>query len=367
MLVLKRFLYHSDWMLTAAVLLTVGIGLIAVWSFAPQASRLFEKQLLWALAGLAVFFTLALIDYRLFRNHGGLLLSLYVVTIFLLGALFLVAPTTRGVVGWFQVLGLGIQPVEPVKLALALVLAKYFSRRHIEIGRLRNLLISVTYAAIPIALVLMQPDLGSALIIGALWFAVVVFSGIRARHFAAFLLLGLALSLFAWGSLLAPYQKARLVAFLDPYRDPQGAGYQTIQAMIAAGSGGLLGKGIGYGSQSHLNFLPEPETDFIFAAFTEETGLVGAALLLAIYGVLYWRMLKIGFGAKDNFSKLFCLGFTSFVFAEFAIHIAMNLGLLPVTGIGLPLVSYGGSNLITTLAGLGILQSIRIHSQPETG
>lgn len=366
MVSIQKFLYRSDWTLTIALALVIAIGLVAIWSFSEPASQLFPKQLLWVAIGGAVFFVLASLDYRLFRNHGGFLVILYCLAIMFLGALFLFAPATRGVVSWFQVLGAGIQPVEPMKLVLVLVLAKYFSRRHVEIARLHHLLISATYAALPIVLVLAQPDLGSALILGMIWLALVVFSGIRLRHFVISVVLLAVLSGVAWSSLLAPYQRARLSAFLDPYRDPEGAGYHTIQAMIAAGSGQLLGKGIGYGSQSHLNFLPEPQTDFIFAAFTEETGFIGGAILLALYGILFWRMLAIGLAAKDNFSKLYVLGLVSFVFTEFFIHVAINLGLLPVTGIGLPLVSYGGSNLITTLAGLGILQSIKINSVPET-
>ncbi len=366
MLILKRFLHHSDWLLTAALALAIGIGLVAIWSFSPPAFQLFGRQLLWAAIGALAFFVLALTDYRLFRNHGGFLVILYFLGIVFLGSLFLFAPTTRGVVSWFQLAGAGIQPVEPMKLVLALLFAKYFSRRHIEIARVRHLFITAAYALLPVLLVLAQPDLGSAVILGMIWLAVVVFSGIRLRHFLIFFMLLAVLSAGAWSSLLAPYQKDRILAFLNPYRDPQGAGYHTIQAMIAAGSGGLIGKGIGYGSQSHLNFLPEPETDFVFAAFTEETGFVGAAILLGVFGVIYWRMLKIGAAAKDNFSKLYVLGFAAFIFTEFLIHVAMNLGLLPVTGIGLPLISYGGSNLIVTLAGFGILQSIRINSVPET-
>lgn len=361
----REFFYRSDWLLTVVVALCLGIGLVSILSFAPPSSRMLEKQFLWAGLGLAAFFAFSLIDYRLFRNHGGFLVLLYLIAAALLVLLLFIAPTTRGVVSWFKVLGAGIQPVEPMKLVLVLILAKYFSRRHVEIARIRHLIISASYTALPIGLVLLQPDLGSSLIIGAVWLVMVVASGIRVRHLAVFFLLAALLGLMAWNSLLAAYQKERIFAFLDPYRDPQGIGYHTIQAMIAAGSGQIFGKGIGYGSQSQLNFLPEAETDFIFAAFAEETGLVGAAILLGLFAVIFWRMIAIGIQAKDNFSKLYAIGFCAFVFAAFAIHVAINLGLLPVTGIGLPLVSYGGSSLITILAGLGILQSIRINSQPE--
>lgn len=356
---------RTDRLLTAVAVLLVAIGLVAVWSFAPPASGLFPRQAVWVVMGLAVFFMFSAIDYRLFRNHGLFLVLIYLATLALLVALLAFAPATRGVKAWLSLGAASLQPVEPMKLALALVLAKYFSRRHVEIARLRHLAISGLYVGVAALLVLAQPDLGSAIILAAIWIAIVAFSGIRLRHFAAFLLLSAAGALAAWLWLLAPYQQDRITAFFDPYRDPQGAGYSTIQAMVAAGSGRLLGKGIGYGTQSHLNFLPEAETDFIFAAFAEETGFVGAVILLVLFALLAWRMMAIGVQAADNFSKLFVVGFAAFFFSALFIHVGMNLGLLPVTGIGLPLVSYGGSSLVTVLAGLGIVQSIRIHSRAE--
>ena len=364
---IRQFFYHADWALIGVMAILIAIGLIAVWSFSPPSSRLFEKQILWVALGLAAFFVFSLIDYRIFRNHGLLLVGLYSAVIILLMILLAVGPVTRGVKGWFQLGGAGIQPVELAKLILVLVLAKYFSRRHIEISRIRHLVISGIYTGFMSILVLVQPDLGSTLIFAAIWLAVVFFSGIKLRHLALFFLLASMLALVGWVWFLHPYQKARITSFINPYHDARGAGYNTIQAMIAAGSGKIWGKGIGYGTQSHLNFLPEPQTDFIFAAFTEETGFIGAAIILVLFGVLFWRMLRIGMQAQDNFSKIFVIGMTASIFSAFFIHVSINLGLLPVTGIGLPLISYGGSSLITTLTGIGILQSIHINSRPEVG
>ncbi|MEK9147935.1 MAG: rod shape-determining protein RodA [Patescibacteria group bacterium] len=361
----KKFILLADWTLAASVLVLLAIGLLAVWSFSPPASGLFPRQLLWVLLGLAAFFVFSLVDYRIFRNHGLFLVFLYLAVLAMLLALLLFAPSTRGVKAWFHIGSASIQPVELMKLVLILVLAKYFSRRHIEIARLRHLVISGLYVGGAVFLVLLQPDLGSSLILAAIWLAVVFFSGIRWRHLIIFFLLAAILAVAAWSSLLAPYQKERITAFFNPYRDPQGAGYNIIQAMVAAGSGQLFGKGIGYGTQSHLNFLPEPETDFIFAAFAEETGFIGAIILLGLFGFLGWRIIAVGTQAQDNFSKLYVLGFAAFMFSQAFLHIAVNLGLLPVTGIGLPLISYGGSGLITILIGLGILESIRIHARTE--
>lgn len=363
----RQFLYHADWLFVSVVFVLLCIGLIAVWSFSPPASNLFERQILWVVFGLGAFFVSSLIDYRIFRNHGLFLVLLYVFAILLLASLLAFGPVTRGVRAWFQIGGAGIQPVEVMKLVLVLVLAKYFSRRHVEISRIKHLVISGLYVGLAALLVLVQPDVGSAIILAAIWLAVLFFSGIQRKHLFLFFIVGLVIVAVAWSWFLLPYQKARITGFLDPYHDPRGAGYNTIQAMIAAGSGGVWGKGIGFGTQSHLNFLPEAETDFIFSAFTEETGIAGALILLGLFGVLFLRMLKIGIHAEDNFSKLFVIGFTASIFSAFFIHISINLGLLPVTGIGLPLISYGGSSLVTVLIGLGILQSIRIHSRAEVG
>lgn len=361
----RQFARRADWPLVATTLLLVAIGLVAVWSFAPPSANLFWRQILWALIGLAACAVFASVDYRIFKNHGVFLLFLYAATVILLIALLLFAPATRGVRAWFQIGSAGVQPVELVKLVLVLVLAKYFSRRHIEIARIRHLVVSGIYVGVAALFVMMQPDLGSAIILGAIWLAMVTFSGIHGKHVAIFGALFIAASVIAWFTVLEPYQKARITSFINPYHDPRGGGYNTIQAMIAAGSGGVSGKGIGYGTQSHLSFLPEAETDFIFAAFAEEMGFAGALALLALFGIFFWRIAKIGMQAQDNFAKLFVLGFGSYLLAEMLVHMAINLGMLPVTGIVLPFISYGGSSIVTILAGVGILESIRIHSRSE--
>ena len=361
----QQFTRRADWPLLATTLMLVAIGLVAVWSFSPPSANLFWRQLLWALLGIAAFFAFSSIDYRIFRNHGALLLGLYGAMVVLLVALLFFAPATRGVRAWFQIGSAGIQPVELVKLVLVLVLAKYFSRRHVEIARIRHLVISGIYVGVAALFVMMQPDLGSAIILGAIWLAVVTFSGIHLKHIAVFGALFAVASVIAWFFILEPYQKVRITSFVNPYHDPRGGGYNTIQAMIAAGSGGVWGKGIGYGTQSHLAFLPEAETDFIFAAFAEEMGFAGVLALLAIFGIFFWRLARIGMQAQDNFAKLFVLGFGSFLLSQMLVHMAINLGMLPVTGIVLPFISYGGSSIVTILAGVGILESIRIHSRSE--
>ena len=356
-------LRNFDWALFASTFLLIALGLVTLWSLSP--GQFFLRQLIWVSIGTVALIFFTFFDYRIFANHGGVLLAALILAVLMLAALYFFGPKTRGVTSWFWFGSVAAQPAEFVKILLILILAKYFSQRHVEIYQIRHLFVSGLYVILPAFLVMLQPALGSALILIALWLAFVLFSGIRFRHLAATFALFVILASVAWYGLLAPYQKTRITSFLDPYRDPKGAGYNVIQAMTAVGSGRIWGKGIGYGTQSHLNFLPEAETDFIFAAFAEETGFLGAAIFVSFFTFFLWRVLRVGIAAKDNFSKLFVLGFATLIFSQGAVHVGMNLGLLPVTGITLPFVSYGGSSLVTLMAGVGILESIRRHSRSD--
>ena len=359
---LKQF----DWLLLGAIFLLNSIGLVSLFSLSERSPLpFFHNQITWLAIGLFLFFLASLIDYRFFRNQSFVLLGFYILTVILLSALFFFGEGTGGVARWFYFGGIAFQPVEPAKPVLVLILAKYFSLRHAEIYRLRHLIISGIYILIPAILVLFQPNLGSAAILLFLWTAIAIFSGIKMRHFIFFVLLLSVVSLLAWNLALAPYQKSRITSFINPYSDPLGTGYNAIQAKIAVGSGKIFGKGVGYGSQSSLNFLPAAETDFIFSAFTEEWGLVGALMLFGGFAVLFWRIIKIGLKVSDNFSRLFTLGFASIILSQFIIHVGMNIGLMPITGITLPFVSYGGSSLVSLMIGIGILQNIKINSRRE--
>ncbi len=354
---------NFDWLLFTATIFLILLGLISLWSV--SSGGFFYRQIIWVVLGAALLMIFSSIDYRLFRNHGGVVLSGLLAGILLLLFLLLFGPETRGVTSWFRFGSITFEPSEFIKLALIIILAKYFSVRHVEILQARHLLISGLYVFLPAALVLLQPDLGSAVIIAALWAVLVIFAGIRLRHMALFAAVFVAAALLAWFFLFAPYQTERVATFLNPDRDPQGSGFHSIQSLIAVGSGKLAGKGIGYGTQSHLNFLPEAEADFIFAAISEETGFFGAVILVALFAFFLWRALIIGVGAQDNFSKLFALGFSSLIFFQFMVHSGANIGLLPITGVTLPFVSYGGSSLVTLMIGVGILESIRIHSRSD--
>lgn len=364
---MPAFIVHLkfyDWILMGAVLILIAIGIITLFSLAEVSpTPFFKKQLLWSGIGLLFLILVSLVDFRMFRTQSAAVFLLYVFSVTLLVAVILSGFTVRGVEAWLRAGKVFFQPVELAKLVIVIVLAKFFSKRHIEIFRVQHLLVSAFYVAIPAVLVLLQPDLGSTIVLGAIWVAIVVFSGIKIRHFFMLIFLVVVMAFAGWSFLLAPYQKERVTAFLNPYADPQGAGYQMIQSLIAVGSGQLWGKGLGYGSQSHLHFLPEAETDFIFAAFAEEWGFVGIIVLLSLLLIILWRVIWIGIRSDDNFSRLYALGFAALIFTQSFIHIGMNMGVMPITGLTLPFVSYGGSSLVSLLIGIGILQNIKIYSR----
>lgn len=355
-------LRNYDFVLLVPIAFLLLIGLITLYSLSPILGNIFlKKQLLWIVLGVVVMVWVSLIDYRIFSSRGAITFLFYGLSIGALGLLFIAGSRLRGVEGWFNFGGFLLQPVEFLKIALIVLLAKYFSSRHIEIHRWSNILISGTYITVVSLLLLLQPDLGSTIIIVVLWIAMMIFAGIPWRRL---LVIGVAFGVLAvlmWNLALQPYQKARITNFVDPWSDPRGGGYQTIQSMIAVGAGRVTGQGFGYGTQSHLHFLPEPETDFIFATFAEEWGFVGSIFLLLVLLFLFWRLSRMAGDASDNFSRFFIFGYLILILIQTAIHIGANTGLMPITGLTLPFISYGGSSLLSLFIGLGIIQSIKIH------
>ncbi len=308
--------------------------------------------------GLVLMFLLAFLDWRALQSNSYLILALYFFSLLALAGLFLLAPVTRGVRGWYKLGFISLDPVSLAKLVLIILLAKYFSKRHVEMYGLKHIILSGIYLLFPVLLIFFQPDLGSALIIIGLWLSILVVSGIRLREFLILSLCGLIILLLGWFFFLEDYQKARIISFLSPEADPEGAGWSQRQSKIAIGSGGLFGK---EGSQAKYGFLPEPHTDFIFAAIAEQFGLAGAAGLFIVFFILIWRIIKAALKAPGNFPRLFATGLASVIILQVFIHMGMNLGILPVIGISLPFVSYGGSELISLFASLGIVQSFRVQ------
>ncbi|MCW9054874.1 MAG: rod shape-determining protein RodA [Candidatus Pacebacteria bacterium] len=352
---------HIDWVLLVSSLLLVGAGVLTMNSFVGE-NYFFENQLIWAAVGVALFFVLSFIDFRFLRRTSTIV-ALFLASTFLLLLIFVFGDIAKGAQSRFDFGVFALQPSDPIKLVVILLLAKYFSRRHIEIANIRHILVSGFYAFVIFLLVLLQPDFGSAVIIAMLWFGFVLVSGISKRHLLLVLLLG-AVGLFGmWSYVFEDYQKQRILTFLHPLADIQGTGYNAYQSTIAVGSGQILGKGVGYGTQSKLQFLPEYETDFIFAAFAEEWGFVGVIMLFGIFFIVIWRILENAMVGASNFEILFGIGLAILFISHLLVNVGMNIGLLPVTGTTLPFMSYGGSHLVTEYIGLGILMGMRRYAR----
>ncbi|MEA1929612.1 MAG: rod shape-determining protein RodA [Patescibacteria group bacterium] len=350
-----------DWLLFAATVPLLGAGLVTMNSFVAE-SYFFERQLLWIGLALLLFFGASLVDWH-FLRRSGVVVTLFIAGNLALATLFILGQTVKGAQSWFSLGAVSLQPADFIKLILILMLAKYFSRRHIEIAHVKHIVVSGIYALVPFFLVFLQPDFGSAVIILLIWLGLVVFSGISKKHLLAVVIGGLLLAVVAWFFVLAPYQKQRVVTFVHPLADIQGAGYNSYQSTIAIGSGQVWGKGVGYGTQSRLKFLPEYQTDFVFAAFAEEWGFIGVIFFFSLFGIVIWRIIYNAMVAETNFEALFGIGLAIIFMSHFLISVGMNVGLLPVTGLTLPLVSYGGSHLIAEFVGLGMLQGMRRYSR----
>ncbi|MDP3996329.1 MAG: rod shape-determining protein RodA [bacterium] len=352
---------NIDWVLAGSVLPLVVSGLVTMNSFTGE-SFFFERQLVWASLGFFVMFVLSFVDWR-FLRRTDVLVTLFSATCVVLFLLFFLGKTVKGAQSWFDFGFFSFQPSDPAKIMVILILAKYFSRRHIEIAHIRHILVSGFYAFTLFLLVFLQPDFGSAIIIFMIWFGMVLVSGLSKKHVFAVFAVAVVTFSALWFYVFEPYQKLRIMNFIHPLADVRGSGYNAHQSTIAVGSGEVLGKGLGYGTQSRLKFLPEYETDFIFAAFAEEWGFVGVTILFAFFAMVIYRILMNAVYGATNFETLYALGLAILFMSHFVIHIGMNIGVLPVTGTTVPFLSYGGSHLLTEFLGLGILMGMRRYNR----
>lgn len=349
-------LFRTDVVLVTVALLLTSIGLLALYSFSESVAGniYFGKQLFVGLIGIGAMFFVGSLDYRHFARMST---PLYFLTIGVLSFVLFFGAEIRGTVGWLAIGGFQIQPVEFAKIVLVVFLASFISKKRSELGEWTRLIASLFLSALLILLVLQQPDLGSSLVLAFIWLSMILVSGIRWKHFLVLGTIGLLLIVASW-FFLADYQKARLQTFLNPELDPQGSGYNVLQSMVAVGSGGLSGKGIGHGSQSQLNFLPEKHTDFIFAVISEELGLIGGGMIIFLYGLFLYRIARIAEMARDNTGYLIAVGILALFFIHILINLGMNMGFLPVTGLPAPFLSYGGSALLAFFLALGLLLSV---------
>ncbi len=353
-----------DWLLVFFIIPIITAGLVTMKSFTAIESGgdFAGKQAIWVAVCFTVFFVFSFIDFRFLKNTN-VLVAVFLLVSLMLFLLFILGKISHGAQSWFDFGFFSFQPSDLMKLVLVLILAKYFSRRHVEIRDTKHIFISFFYALVPLVLVLMQPDFGSAIIIFCIWLGMVLVSGISKKHLFLVFISGAGVFALLWFFVFAPYQKARITNFLNPLADIHGSGYNAFQSTIAVGSGQILGKGLGFGTQSRLKFLPQPQSDFIFAAYAEEWGLVGSVLILVLYCLVIWRILSIASLGASNFEILFGMGIAIFFMSHIFINVGMNLGLMPVTGIPLPFMSYGGSHLLAEFMGLGILMSMKRYSR----
>lgn len=354
-----------DWILTACVVFLGLMGLASIYSssFLREDFLNFRKQVTFLTIGFFFMVGTSFIDWRIFKDHSFLVLIIYILALSSLLFLLFVAPLTKGVKGWYKIGFISLDPVELMKIILIILLAKYFSFHHPEIYSIKPILVSGLYVLFPFILVFLQPDFGSGLILILIWLGILVVSGIKKRHLLILGLIFLVFLILSWNMFLRPYQKERIISFLFPEVGSLDAGWSQKQSKIAIGSGGLTGKGWRRGSQVQFGFLSLPQTDFIFAALAEEFGLLGICVLFFLFSIACLRIIKICYESETNFPRLFSLGFLILLASQLFVHAGMNLGILPVIGISLPFVSYGGSGLLFNFIGLGILQSFRAHKE----
>jgi len=357
-----RNLFQSfDLSVFLTVILLSGLGLLTMYS-SQGTAQYFETQVYWIGIASVVFLLALLPDYR-FLRLGNASFYIFIAIVVLLALVLLIGEVTLGAQSRFNLGFFSIQPAEPAKLALIIVLAKYFSKRHEAIGAVRHVIVSGAYTLVLFALILVQPDFGSAMILGLIWLGMVLVAGIKFRHLAVVFMSGVVAFALLWQFVFFDYQKQRIMTFLDPLSDIQGAGYNAYQSTVAVGSGQIFGKGIGYGTQSKLAFLPEYQTDFIFAAFAEEWGFLGVIALFMLFGFLIIRIMQYAVSAASNFETLFATGVAILLVSHFFIHIGMNIGLLPVTGLTIPFLSYGGSHLITEFVAIAMVLAMSRYSR----
>lgn len=359
----RRLISHFDWTLFLLAVAFTAMGIVTIYSAnydigAEHAGTLPSRQLLWLGLGLAVMFTALAFDYHYIDRIAY---PFYAVMLLLLVLVYFVGHSGGGSQRWINLGFFRLQPSEPAKLAIVLIMAKYFQDSEPSRGYyLRDLWTPFALVVPLILLTLMQPDLGTAIILGLVFMSMILIAGLRWKSFLALAGAGLAFLPIGW-QFLRPYQRQRVLTFLDPDRDPLGAGYHVIQSQIAIGSGRLFGKGYLHGSQNRLDFLPAQHTDFIFAVFSEEWGFVGCFVLLACYFALIVYCVKLFERAKDRLGALLIFGMVSIIFWHVAINVSMVAGLMPVVGVPLPLFSYGGSSLASMMFAVGIMINVSMR------
>jgi rod shape determining protein RodA len=362
MMIDRRLLIHFDWALLALVLTIASIGILNLYSISSSgemsSTPFYLKQLSWLLIGMAFMIVVAFVEYRYYSDFAY---PIHAAAVFLLVVVMAFGMITSGAQRWIRLGSLSFQPSEFVKISLIIALAKFFQRPPDRKGfNLKDLPIPFILLVVPMGFILKQPDLGTAIILFMILFSILFFVKIRWSSLLTLGLIGASILPLLWG-FLKEYQKKRIYTFLNPSLDPLGSGYHIIQSKVAVGSGGIFGKGFMKGTQCKLGFLPEQQTDFIFSVLAEEWGLVGSLLVIGLYLVLILWGLRIAVTAKDRFGAILSFGVAAMFFWHVFINIGMVVGMMPVVGIPLPLLSYGGSFMVSTLMGIGLLLNVSMR------
>jgi rod shape determining protein RodA len=352
----RRLWRNFDFVLLGTTILLIALGVAVVYSATmgtPDLADLPYRQIIYAVLGLGIMFAVAAIDYRFMESFQK---PIYVVAVALPAIVFIIGEITHGAQRWLSSRG-SVQPSELSKVLVIVVLAKYLADHQEDIGRLRYVFLSIIYVIPPIILIYLQPDLSTAVVLAVIWLAMVLMAGMRLLHLGVLGIVGVLATPLVWMT-MKDYMRQRLITFIMPVHDPLGSAYNINQARIAIGSGGWLGRGFAHGSQSQLHFLRVRHTDFTFSVLGEELGFVGALLLIILLVILLWRITRAAGMARDTFGYLIACGVAATLSFQAVANMAMNLDLLPTTGIPLPFISYGGSSLITFLIAEGLVQSV---------
>lgn len=358
---IKLFITQLDWFLLGPIIVLLCLSLAEIYSISLGQGGgdflFFYKQVSFVVIGLALYCFFAAWDFHHFYSYA---IYLYLGVLVLLVAVLIFGQTINGTRGWFYIFGLGIQPVELMKMILLVSLARYFAKVSVSGNPFKHFIVSSLLTAVPIGLVLLQPDAGSAALLFIIWIILIAAVGFEKKYFLAVLGGIIVISALAWQFALQPYQRQRLTSFFRPSEST--VHYNVKQSIIAIGAGGLYGRGLGFGSQSQLKFLPEAKTDFIFAVIAEELGFIGALIVLGCFGLIIYRLLALIPRVRNYFGSLIIIGGVGLIFIEMFITIGMNVGILPVIGLPLPFLSYGGSALLAHLGLLGLIQNISHRS-----
>jgi rod shape determining protein RodA len=361
---LIAYLKNFDWIIFFSAILLLCFGLIEIYSIALGSGTSdllnFKKQIIFVVLGIFLLFVFAFLDFNYLKASVK---YLYAIAMVFLAAVLLLGKTINGTKGWFSVFGLGVQPVEIVKIILIISLAYFFSSRAIKIRSVKQLILSALLILPLMFLTIMQPDFGSTMILLFIWIIMLAVAGFNKKFFIILLLMAIISGAFLWFFYFNDKQKQRIIIFVNPQADSLDQGYNAKQAMIAVGSGGLIGRGVGFGSQSQLKFLPEAQTDFIFAVICEELGLLGVGLIFLFFAIIFYRCIAVTRRINNDFGIFMILGGVGLIFIEMFINISMNIGILPIVGIALPFISYGGSSIISNLIIIGIIENIIIKSK----